>query len=64
MPIWDFKCEACNIIEEHLVKSDVVVFCPKCATDMDKLYTSRFSFNLKGDGFHKSGFDSYKGKKC
>jgi putative FmdB family regulatory protein len=64
MPIFDYKCDKCEQVEEHLVsKYDVIVICDKCGIDMTKQFTSTFSFNLKGDGFYKQGFSSYKVNK-
>lgn len=64
MPFFDYECSECKIVEEHLVsKYDVIVACSKCGIDMDKQFTSKVSFNLKGDGFYKQGFSSYKADK-
>lgn len=62
MPLYDYACFKCNITEEHLVSnSDVIVCCDKCDDQMDKQISASYSFNLKGDGFYKPGFSSYKG---
>lgn len=64
MPIFDFKCKDCDITEEHLVsKYDVIVCCDKCDMEMVRQFTSKVSFDLKGSGFHKSGWASYKESK-
>lgn len=61
MPIFDYKCSKCNNIEEHFVKHfDTLVICSYCDLDMDKLLSSKISFNLKGTGFYKPGFNSHE----
>ena len=55
MPIFDYKCPACDITEEKIVKnSDIEVLCSRCTTPMIKLLSCP-SFVLKGEGFFSSG---------
>ena len=55
MPIFEYECSECKILEEHLVKKhDDPINCPKCSLQMRKLIGAP-SFILKGEGFYGHG---------
>ena len=55
MPLFDYKCPACQTTEERLVKSsDTSQFCSKCTSPMQKLLAAP-TFVLKGAGFTNGG---------
>ena len=60
MPIYEYRCEACNHIEEALQKmSDaVLVDCPACNKPTLKKQISAAGFRLKGGGWYETDFKS------
>ena len=64
MPMYEYKCRACeNRFEELVFNSDARVVCPKCGSDQaDKLVSTFASSSLAHGGSctsgncHKSGF--------
>jgi putative FmdB family regulatory protein len=60
MPIYDFKCDKCGVIEEHLVKN--VNSCPdKCSCGKSKKLTKVETFSsskpiLKVNGFYETDY--------
>jgi putative FmdB family regulatory protein len=60
MPVYDFKCDKCGVIQEHYVKT--IDGCPqKCnSCDSKKLKkVETFSSNkpiLKGNGFYETDY--------
>ena len=38
MPLFDFECPNCNLIDEFLIKNENLPNCPKCNTIMYKVY--------------------------
>jgi putative FmdB family regulatory protein len=57
MPIYDYHCDKCNTIEEHLVKNiEEPMKCPTCEKEMERLITGRHGFILKGTGWYKTDF--------
>jgi putative FmdB family regulatory protein len=59
MPIYEFKCEFCSNIDEHLMKiSDPnPEKCSKCGGKVNKIM-SRSSFSLKGSGWYATDYKS------
>jgi putative FmdB family regulatory protein len=65
MPVYEYECTECNNIEEvwedrffpH--RDDII--CKKCKGKMKKII-SRTTFQLKGSGWYKDGYDK-GGKK-
>jgi putative FmdB family regulatory protein len=59
MPIYEFVCESCGRVEEHLQKlSDPPpAACGACGAKMAKIM-SRNSFQLKGGGWYKDLYSS------
>lgn len=57
MTIYEFKCPECELIKElqtpmsEYEKLKGTVFCPKCDTQMERVYTIP-SMQFKGSGFH------------
>jgi len=55
MPIFEYECKECKVLEEHMVKKyDDPISCPKCSLQMRKLVGAP-SFILKGTGFFGTG---------
>jgi putative FmdB family regulatory protein len=59
MPIYEFVCESCGRLEEHLqkVSDPPPAACPECQGKMAKIM-SRNSFQLKGGGWYKDLYGS------
>ena len=59
MPIYEFVCESCGRLEEHLqrVTDPPPAACPECQGKMAKIM-SRNSFQLKGGGWYKDLYGS------
>ena len=59
MPIYEFVCENCGRLEEHLQKltDPPPAACPECQGKMAKIM-SRNSFQLKGGGWYKDLYGS------
>lgn len=56
MPIYEYKCDACDHEVEKLVKLNAKApWCERCATPMKKK-VSKSSFSLKGTGWFKDGY--------
>ena len=62
MPIYEYKCEECEHIEEVLQKSTEGFYflgksCPNCGSvgNMSRML-SMGSFHLKGSGWYKDGY--------
>lgn len=60
MPIYEYRCEACDHIEEALQKmSDAaLVDCPACNKPKLKKQISAAGFRLKGGGWYETDFKS------
>jgi|YNPBryantNP2012_1023418.scaffolds.fasta_scaffold02159_10 putative FmdB family regulatory protein len=61
MPIYEYECQKCHKIIEHMQKiSDPnLSICPECGGEVQKLI-SHSSFHLKGNGWYVT---DYAGKK-
>ena len=60
VPIYEYRCEACDHIEEALQKmSDAaLVNCPACSKPTLKKQISAAGFRLKGGGWYETDFKS------
>jgi putative FmdB family regulatory protein len=60
MPIYEYRCEACNHELEVLQKmSDAVLIeCPQCKQESLKKQISAVGFRLKGSGWYETDFKS------
>jgi putative FmdB family regulatory protein len=60
MPLYDFKCEKCDYIEEVLTSStgssEIILTCPECEEETMKRQVGLSSFQLKGGGWYKDGY--------
>ena len=60
MPLYDFRCEECDYIEEILTSSagssGIVLTCPECEKETMKRQVGLSSFQLKGGGWYKDGY--------
>ena len=57
MPLYEFECQSCGIIDEQIVKSDIKeVECSKCKGRALKII-SLSAFKLKGDHWSGGGSD-------
>ena len=55
MPFYDYICKNCNSIEIDVfltIEKSAEYLCLTCKKSMEKRIT-KFSFELKGDGFYK-----------
>ena len=61
MPLYDFKCETCERVEEMLLSSagssDIKLTCPDCETETMKRLIGLSSFKLEGGGWYKDGYE-------
>jgi putative FmdB family regulatory protein len=57
MPIYEYQCHNCKLVEEHLMRfSDPdPTNCPKCNGPVSKL-VSQTSFALKGEGWYVTDY--------
>ena len=60
MPIYEYRCEACQHELEALQKhsDDVLVKCPECGSPSLKKLVSAPGFRLKGGGWYETDFKS------
>ncbi len=61
MPIYEYKCQACNLVFEARQKfSDApLTGCRACGGSVEKLI-SQAGFALKGDGWYDQGYSAKK----
>jgi putative FmdB family regulatory protein len=64
MPIYEYRCEACEHQEEHLqkVSEKPLTKCPACGKKAYKKMLSAAGFQLKGSGWYATDFKT-TGKK-
>ena len=64
MPIYEYRCEACEHQEEHLqkVSEKPLTKCPACGKKTYKKLLSAAGFQLKGSGWYATDFKT-TGKK-
>lgn len=59
MPTYRYACPNCGKEkEEYLYKMNpnITQICPKCGAIMERLIGAGTSFNMKGKGFYKEGW--------
>jgi putative FmdB family regulatory protein len=62
MPIFDYKCNDCNVKFEAFITSsevkdpDFKVVCPKCASETVEKVVARSNFKLIGTGWYETDF--------
>lgn len=54
--LFDFYCQQCKNKQEHLVRDNDVLECPKCGSKEYKKVGGSGSFNLKGGGYYVTDF--------
>ena len=59
MPVYEFKCECGEILEELVRMDTKEVTCPKCQKPAKKIM-SPCTFSLKGGGLYADGYSSTK----
>ncbi|CAB5122192.1 hypothetical protein D3OALGA1CA_2649 [Olavius algarvensis associated proteobacterium Delta 3] len=59
MPVYEFKCECGEIIEELVRMDTKKITCPKCQKSATKIL-SPCTFSLKGGGWFADGYSSTK----
>ena len=63
MPLYEFQCEVCTNIEEQIQKFEVEeIDCPVC-NNKAKRIISLSSFELRGGGWYKDGYQKKSEKK-
>ncbi len=55
MPIYDFECNDCNVVQEVFVRKEGEQICPLCKKPMVRLVGAP-SFQLRGTGWYKTDF--------
>ncbi len=64
MPVYEYICNNCNIIEiKQSIKDDPLTQCPKCGSLDFKKIISISSFHLKGTGWFRSDYKEPKENK-
>lgn len=65
MPIYEYVCEACGQLTEHLqkVNDPPPTACPACGANRLAKRMSRTSFHLKGGGWYADLYSSKGGAK-
>jgi len=59
MALYSFICENCNLIEDKILsihKRNEIIKCSQCNQVMKRLISQNISFNFKGEGFYKKGW--------
>jgi putative FmdB family regulatory protein len=58
MPIYEYRCQSCGVLKEHLQKmSDpVLTACPECGSSQYTKLISAAGFQLKGSGWYATDF--------
>lgn len=58
MPIYEYRCDACGVQNEHLQKmSDAALTqCPSCGSGSYSKMLSAAGFQLKGNGWYVTDF--------
>ncbi|MCF6318133.1 MAG: zinc ribbon domain-containing protein [Proteobacteria bacterium] len=64
MPIYEYKCNACDESLEKLQKmsDDPLTLCPNCGEETLKKQISAVGFRLKGTGWYETDFKGGKKK--
>ena len=57
MPLFDYKCKKCGIIEILVLEEDEEIICPKCKGKVEKQISYKSNFQLKGKGWFKDGYN-------
>ncbi|MBC8408315.1 MAG: zinc ribbon domain-containing protein [Rhodobacteraceae bacterium] len=63
MPIYTYRCPECTLSQEFLLPMSADdPICPTCkdATNMERQFSSKASFALKGRGWAYDGYDKNK----
>jgi len=60
MPLYDYKCQKCGDIFEHLQSSDSKKLkrCKKCKGKLDRLVCSGIAVKFNGSGFYQTDYKS------
>lgn len=53
MPIYEYKCNKCNKVKEIITsKYQHVEWCKTCGEGMSRVFPTKTTFVLKGDGWY------------
>lgn len=65
MPLYEFRCDACESISEYQLKlaDPYPQDCPKCGHKGLKKIMSLPAFQLKGSGWYKDSYDGASNRK-
>ena len=59
MPIYEYKCPSCGVIEViQKISDDVLTECPECPGEKIERLVSASAFHLKGQGWYKTDYSS------
>ena len=64
MPLYSYHCVKCDEVYENIrsiKQRDVKLVCPECNTRCGRIMDTN-SFQLKGDGWYKDGYNKKKSK--
>lgn len=57
MPLYDYRCEDCKEVSEHLLKAEhVPPPCKRCGSLDTKMVIGLTDFRLKGSGWYETDF--------
>jgi len=64
MPIYEYKCNNCNIVKEvmHKISESPEVLCPECKKNMSRLISAS-AFHLKGSGWYVTDYKKNNNKE-
>lgn len=63
MPIYEFECGQCGEMFETVQAYEASVRCPKCGSGDVSRLISRTTFQLRGEGWSKDGYQHSKEAK-
>lgn len=61
MPLFDYQCNKCQIVEEILIRNDETPSCPVCGGEMRKLPSYPAMVKIKGSGGYPSRVKQFRG---
>ena len=56
MPLYEFRCDRCDEVFEHLLRYSETGLCPLCNQPARRLLSRQTGFVLKGEGWARDGY--------